>query len=87
MKKTIQTIIVILGLKLALIANAKADTTVFDNGLVFDSQQGMIGQSFDMGGGNTMHHNFDSGFSGSSFDMGGSTIYLETTPGSLLWVQ
>ena len=47
----------------------------------------MVGQSFDMGGGTTMYHNFDTGFSGSSFDTGFGSMSLEVSPGSLNWVQ
>ena len=87
MKKTINSLALILGLGLASITNANAFSITYDNGMVFDSSQGMVGSSFDMGNGSTMYHNYGSGFSGSSWDSGGSTLYLETTPGSLDWIK
>ena len=87
----INKILLVLTIFLGSFTGAKAFDLTFDNGnglLFYDSSQGFVGHSFDMGGGTTMYHNFDTGFSGSSFDNGlGSTLYLETSPSSLYWVQ
>ena len=89
--KTINKIIITMTIILASLSSANAFELTFDNNngqLYFDSSQGMIGQSFEMGNGTTMYHNFDTGFSGTSFDTGfGSSILLETSPGSLYWIQ
>ena len=88
--KTINKIILVMALSLGSFSSANAFDTTFNTGngeLFFDSSQGMVGQSFDMGGGTTMYHNFDTGFSGSSFDTGFGSMSLEVSPGSLNWVQ
>ena len=82
--------IILLPIVLGSFSSANAFDTTFNTGngeLFFDSSQGMVGQSFDMGGGTTMYHNFDTGFSGSSFDTGFGSMSLEVSPGSLNWVQ
>ena len=92
--KTINKLILVMTIVLGSFSNANAFDTTFNTGngeLFFNSSQGMIGQSFDMGGGTTMYHNFDTGFSGSSFetsfDTGLSLLSLEVSPGSLYWVK
>ena len=88
--KTINKIILVLTIVLGSFSSANAFDTTFNTGngeLFFDSSQGMVGQSFDMGNGTIMYHNFDTGFSGSSFDTGFGTMSLEVSPGSLYWVQ
>tara|TARA_B100000989_G_scaffold279672_1_gene242488 strand:+ start:215 stop:484 length:270 start_codon:yes stop_codon:yes gene_type:complete len=88
--KTINKLILVMTIVLGSFSSANAFDTTFNTGngeLFFDSSQGMVGQSFDMGGGTTMYHNFDTGFSGSSFDTGFGSMSLEVSPGSLNWVQ
>ncbi len=88
--KTINKLILVMTIVLGSFSSANAFDTTFNTGngeLFFDSSQGMVGQSFDMGGGTTMYHNFDTGFSGSSFDTGFGSMSLEVSPGSLYWVQ
>ena len=92
--KTINKLVIVMTIVLGAFSNANAFDTTFNTGngeLFFNSSQGMIGQSFDMGGGTTMYHNFDTGFSGSSFetsfDTGLSSLSLEVSPGSLYWVK
>ena len=88
--KTINKLILVMTIVLGSFSSANAFDTTFNTGngeLFFDSSQGMVGQSFDMGGGTTMYHNFDTGFSGSSFDTGFGSMSLEVSPGSLSWVQ
>ena len=97
--KTINKLILVMTIVLGSFSSANAFDTTFNTGngeLFFDSSKGMVGQSFDMGGGTTMYHNFDTGFSGSSFDTGFSgssfdtgfgSMSLEVSPGSLNWVQ
>lgn len=88
--KTINKLILVMAIVLGSFSSANAFDTTFNTGngeLFFDSSQGMVGQSFDMGGGTTMYHNFDTGFSGSSFDTGFGSMSLEVSPGSLYWVQ
>ncbi len=88
--KTINKLILVMTIVLGSFSSVNAFELTFDNAngqLFFDSSQGMVGQSFDMGGGTTMYHNFDTGFSGSSFDTGFGSMSLEVSPGSLYWVQ
>ena len=88
--KKINKLILVMTIVLGSFSSANAFDTTFNTGngeLFFDSSQGMVGQSFDMGGGTTMYHNFDTGFSGSSFDTGFGSMSLEVSPGSLNWVQ
>ena len=88
--KTINKLILVMTIVLGSFSSANAFDTTFNTGngeLFFDSSQGMVGQSFDMGGGTTMYHNFDTGFSGSSFDTGFGSMSLEVSPGSLYWAQ
>ena len=88
--KTINKLILVMTIVLGSFSSANAFDTTFNTGngeLFFDSSQGMVGQSFDMGSGTTMYHNFDTGFSGSSFDTGFGSMSLEVSPGSLYWVQ
>ena len=88
--KTINKLILVMTIVLGSFSSANAFDTTFNTGngeLFFDSSQGMVGQSFDMGNGTTMYHNFDTGFSGSSFDTGFGSMSLEVSPGSLYWVQ
>ena len=88
--KTINKLILVMTIVLGSFSSANAFDTTFNTGngeLFFNSSQGMVGQSFDMGGGTTMYHNFDTGFSGSSFDTGFGSMSLEVSPGSLNWVQ
>ena len=88
--KTINKLILVMTIVLGSFSSANAFDTTFNTGngeLFFNSSQGMVGQSFDMGGGTTMYHNFDTGFSGSSFDTGFGSMSLEVSPGSLYWVQ
>ena len=88
--KTINKIILVMALSLGSFSSTNAFDQTFNMGngeLFFNSSQGMVGQSFDMGNSTTMYHNFDTGFSGSSFDTGFGSMSLEVSPGSLYWAQ